>query len=127
MPVLVTGGLGHIGSWVCHELVKRGQSVIVTGRSHRRVSYLEGMEKQIKFVPADVVDQASIYRLFAEQKGAIEGVVHIAGLMGGPFFASNPRHHVHQHDGHRGYVGGLARLRSAAVCLYQLRRGVRGS
>ena len=95
MPVLVTGGLGHIGSWVCHELVKRGQSVIVTGRSHRRVSYLEGMEKQIKFVPADVVDQASIYRLFADQKGAIEGVVHIAGLMGGPFFASNPRHHIY--------------------------------
>jgi len=95
MPVLVTGGLGHIGSWVCHELIKRGEDVIVTGRNPRRVSYLQGMEPHIKFVPADVVDQASIYRLFADQKGAIEGVVHIAGLMGGPFFATNPRHHIY--------------------------------
>lgn len=95
MPVLVTGGLGHIGSWVCHELIKRGEDVIVTGRNPRRVSYLQGMEQHIKFVPADVVDQASIYRLFADQKGAIEGVVHIAGLMGGPFFATNPRHHIY--------------------------------
>jgi uncharacterized protein YbjT (DUF2867 family) len=48
MSVLVTGGLGHIGSWVCHELVKRGQRVVVTGRNRRRVSYLKGMEDQIR-------------------------------------------------------------------------------
>lgn len=95
MSVLVTGGLGHIGSWVCHELVKSGKKVIVTGRSKRRVSYLRGMEDQITFVPADVIDQASLYRLFHDQKGAIEEVVHIAGLMGGPFFATNPRHHIY--------------------------------
>jgi nucleoside-diphosphate-sugar epimerase len=95
MSVLVTGGLGHIGSWVCHELIRSGEQVIVTGRNQRPVSYLKGMEDRITFVAADVVDQASIYRLFAEQKGAIEGVVHIAGLMGGPFFATNPRHHIY--------------------------------
>jgi len=95
MSVLVTGGLGHIGSWVCHELIKKGQKVIVTGRSKRSVSYLKGMEDHIKFIPADVIDQASLYRLFVEQKGAIEGVVHIAGLMGGPLFATNPRHHIY--------------------------------
>ncbi len=95
MSVLVTGGLGHIGSWVCHELVKRGRKVIVTGRSGRRVSYLEGMEDSITFIRADVLDQASLYRMFVEQKGAIEQVVHIAGLMGGPLFATNPRHHIY--------------------------------
>ena len=95
MSVLVTGGLGHIGSWVCHELIRSGEQVIVTGRNQRSVSYLKGMEDRITFVAADVVDQASIYRLFAAQKGAIEGVVHIAGLMGGPFFATNPRHHIY--------------------------------
>jgi nucleoside-diphosphate-sugar epimerase len=95
MSVLVTGGLGHIGSWVCLELIKRGEKVIVTGRNRRRVSYLEGLGDHLKFVPADVVDQASLNRVFVEQKGAIEGVVHIAGLMGGPFFATNPRHHIY--------------------------------
>lgn len=95
MSVLITGGLGHIGSWVCHELVKSGQHVIVTGRNRRNLSYLKGMEDQIKFVAADVIDPPALYRLFVEQKGAIEGVVHIAGLMGGPLFATNPRHHIY--------------------------------
>ncbi|MEM5790005.1 MAG: NAD(P)-dependent oxidoreductase, partial [Syntrophobacteraceae bacterium] len=95
MAVLVTGGLGHIGSWVCHDLVKKGYKVIATGRSRRRLSYLEGMEDRLKFVPVDVLDLAGLYRLFVEEKGEIEGVVHIAGLMGGPLFATNPRHHIY--------------------------------
>ena len=95
MSILVTGGFGHIGSWVCHELVERGKKVIATGRSKKRISYLEGMEDRIKFVPAEIMDQASLYRLFVQEKGDIEGIVHIAGLMGGPFFAANPRHHVY--------------------------------
>jgi len=75
-------------------LVKSGRKVIATGRSSRRLSYLEGMEDSLKFVKADVLDPASFYRLFVEEKGAIDGVVHIAGLMGGPLFATNPRHHI---------------------------------
>ncbi len=94
MSILVTGGLGHIGSWVCHELAAKGTKVIATGRSKRRLSYLEGMEDNLRIVQADVFDQASMYRLFVEEKGNIEGVVHIAGLMGGPLFATNPRHHI---------------------------------
>jgi nucleoside-diphosphate-sugar epimerase len=95
MSVLVTGGLGHIGSWVCRELAEKGHNVIAACRSKRRLSYLEGMEDKIRFVPADVLDQAALYRLFIQEKGGIEGVVHIAGLMGGPYFATNPRHHIY--------------------------------
>jgi nucleoside-diphosphate-sugar epimerase len=94
MAILVTGGLGHIGSWVCHEMIARGNEVIVTGHNPRKLSYLEDFSDRIKFVSADVIDNASVVRLFKEHQGKIEGVIHIAGLMGGPYFATKPRHHV---------------------------------
>jgi nucleoside-diphosphate-sugar epimerase len=94
MYVLVTGGLGHIGSWVSYELVHRGKSVIATGRSWRRLNYLEALEDKIEFFAVDVLDYASLCRLFKQYEGQIEGIIHIAGLMGGPKFALNPQYHV---------------------------------
>jgi UDP-glucuronate 4-epimerase len=96
MYVLVTGGLGHIGSWVCHELVHRGKKVIVTGRSRGRMNlnYLQDLEDSIEFFPADMTDYASLFRLFRHYEGQVEGIIHIAGLMGGPLFAINPHYHV---------------------------------
>lgn len=94
MYVLVTGGLGHIGSWVCHELIHGGKSVIATGRSWRRLDYLLGLEDKIEFFAADVLDYASLCRLFRQYEGQIGGIIHIAGLMGGPQFATNPQYHV---------------------------------
>ena len=94
MPVLVTGGFGHIGSWVCRELLNRGHRIIVADRSKRDISCLQDPDGSITHVPVDVLDQASLYELFLHQKDAIEGVIHIAGLMGGPLFAKKPRHHI---------------------------------
>jgi nucleoside-diphosphate-sugar epimerase len=96
MYVLVTGGLGHIGSWVCHELVHRGKKVVATGRSPRRLNlnYLQDLGDKIEFFAADVLDYASIFRLFKQYDDQIEGIIHIAGLMGGPLFATNPHYHI---------------------------------
>ncbi len=94
MSVLVTGGFGHIGSWVCHDLLKRGHRVIVADRLRRDISYLQDPEDRITHIPVDVLDQASLYELFLQQKDTIEGVIHIAGLMGGPLFSKKPRHHI---------------------------------
>jgi UDP-glucose 4-epimerase len=94
MKVLVTGGLGHIGLSVCREMVQCGKKVIVTGRSRERLRYLDDIAAHVRFVPADVSDQAALYGLFVQEQGDLDGVVHIAGLMGGPFFATNPRRHI---------------------------------
>lgn len=96
MYVLVTGGLGHIGSWVCHELAHRGKKLIITGRSRSRMDldYLQGLGESVEFFPANMVDYASQFRLFREYEGQVEGIIHIAGLMGGPLFATNPHYHV---------------------------------
>lgn len=99
MAVLVTGGYGHIGSWVCHDLIKQGKKVIITGRSRHRLSYLEGLEDSITFVSADVLDYASTFRLFKTFEGQVEGIIHIAGLMGGPHFATNPHLNIRINTG----------------------------
>ena len=94
MAVLVTGGYGHIGSWVCHELASQGRQVIISGRSRHRVDYLESLDDRIQFFPADVLDYASTFRMFEQHRGQIEGIIHIAGLMGGPHFARNPHYNI---------------------------------
>jgi nucleoside-diphosphate-sugar epimerase len=95
MAVIITGGYGHIGSWVCHHLVKEGHKVIIVDRFKRDLSYLEGMDGSITHIPVDVLDQAGLYRLFMEHKDEIDGVVHVAGLIGGPIFAANPRQNIY--------------------------------
>lgn len=94
MSILVTGGLGHLGSWVCHELLKEGKRVIATGHSFRNLDYLSEYRDRIEFYPLEILDFAAICRLLKDNSEELEGVIHIAGLMGGPFFATNPHYHI---------------------------------
>lgn len=95
MSVIVTGGFGHIGSWVCQHLVKNGHRVIAVDQYKRDLSYLRGMEGDITHISADVLDQSAMNNLFMDQKDSIDGVVHVAGIIGGPIFAQNPRQNVY--------------------------------
>jgi nucleoside-diphosphate-sugar epimerase len=79
---------------VTHEIARKGATAIVTGRSRRQLSYLERFADQIEFVSADVLDYASVCRVFKEHEGRIDGIIHIAGLMGGPYFATKPQYHI---------------------------------
>ena len=115
MSVLVTGGFGHIGSWVCQHLVDRGHDVLALDRSRRDLSYLRGYEDKISHMPIDVLDQAGLYRTFLEHQDSIDGVVHVAGLIGGPIFARNPRQNIYLN------VMGTVNMLEAAR-LFKLRR-----
>ena len=95
MNIVVTGGFGHIGSWVCKYLVSQGHQVLAVDRFKRELSYLEAIDDKITHIPVDVLDQAGLYRLFLKHKGAIDGVIHIAGIIGGPIFAQNPRQNIY--------------------------------
>ena len=95
MNIMVTGGFGHIGSWVCDYLVKQGHKILAVDRYHRDLSYLEAAADNITHIPIDVLDQAGLYRTLLEYEGDIDGVIHIAGIIGGPIFAQNPRQNVY--------------------------------
>ena len=83
MTVLVTGGMGYIGSHTCVELLEQGMDVVVVdnlvnsnAEAGKRVEQITG--RPLKFYQMDVRDRAGLDRIFTEQK--IDCVIHFAGL-----------------------------------------------
>lgn len=82
MKILVTGGLGYIGSHTVVELVRVGhQVVIVDDLSNSRMSVLDALQeltgRQLSFFRVDMLDEAALKNVF-EQEGDIEGIIHFA-------------------------------------------------
>lgn len=83
MNVLLTGGLGYIGSHTCVELLNAGhQAVIADNLSNAYGSVLDNIEKitgkKPKFYEVDVQDHAAMEQVFSENE--IDAVIHFAGL-----------------------------------------------
>jgi len=83
MNVLLTGGLGFIGSHTVIELVKKGYDiVIVDNLSNSDVSVLDKLnsllQKSIKFYKKDLRNQEEIREIFLENN--FHAVIHFAGL-----------------------------------------------
>ncbi len=82
--VLVTGGLGYIGSHTCIALAEAGyRLVIVDNLSNSKLQVLERIRElapgaEIDFHQADLRDAAALERIFAAKP--VQGVIHFAGL-----------------------------------------------
>lgn len=83
MSILVTGGLGFIGSHTVVELMKNKYEVIVADNLiNASIEVLENIKKIIgikpKFYEIDVTDEQKTKKIFQDNK--IEAVIHFAGL-----------------------------------------------
>lgn len=83
MSILVTGGMGFIGSHTCVELSEAGYDVIIVDNLvNSKADVKEKIEKitgkSVKFYENDVADKAALNKIFDENN--IEGVIHFAGL-----------------------------------------------
>lgn len=83
MAILVTGGLGYIGSHACVELLKTNKEVVVIDNlSNSKRETKDKIEKisgkKIKFYEIDLLDIEGTRKVFAENQ--IESVIHFAGL-----------------------------------------------
>lgn len=83
MAVLVTGGMGYIGSHTSVELLNSGKDVIVIDNLYNskelvkdRIKSITG--KEIKLYKIDLTDKDSVETVFKENK--IESVIHFAAL-----------------------------------------------
>ena len=83
MSVLVTGGLGYIGSHTCVELMNAGQEIVVVDNlynckksSHDRIKALTG--KDFSFYECDIRNSEGLNEVF--EKENITSVIHFAGL-----------------------------------------------
>lgn len=82
MKVLVTGGLGYIGSHTAVELLEKGHDVVVIDNLYNakrnvkdRIEKITG--KKIAFYEEDCKDEAALERIFHEHD--IDAVIHFAG------------------------------------------------
>ncbi len=85
MHILVTGGVGYIGSHTCVELLDAGHRVTVVDNlvnskkeSLVRVQRLTG--KTLNFYEVDVRDEKELGDVFRSQGGTVDAVIHFAGL-----------------------------------------------
>ncbi|EGR7942297.1 UDP-glucose 4-epimerase GalE [Vibrio vulnificus] len=83
MNVLVTGGMGYIGSHTCVQMMAAGmEPIIVDNLCNAKVDVLSRIEaltgKQPTFYQGDIRDEAFLDSVFA--KHDIQAVIHFAGL-----------------------------------------------
>jgi len=80
--VLVTGGLGCIGSWVVRTLVKQGVAVtaydLADDRQRMRLIMTPDERARVSFARGDITDLKSLTSLV--QDGAITDIIHLAAL-----------------------------------------------
>ncbi len=83
MNILVTGGLGFIGSHTCVELINKNHRVVVADNlSNSSIETLEKINKITGVVPdfhqIDVTEEYSLEQIF--NKYNFDGVIHFAGF-----------------------------------------------
>lgn len=106
--ILVTGGLGYIGSHTVVELVRSGyEPAIVDNLSNSHLSVLDRLTNIIGrkpiFIKADVCSSSDLFRIF-EQHPDIEGVIHFAAYKAVGESVQYPLKYYHNN------VGGLVSL-----------------
>lgn len=83
MNILVTGGLGFIGSHTIVELLENNHKVVIVDNlANSKMEVLDKLDKIVgerpPFYEIDVTDREKLERVFKEQE--IDGVIHFAGL-----------------------------------------------
>lgn len=83
MQILVTGGLGYIGSHTCVELLAAGhQPIAFDNLSNTTVAVKERVERiagrPLPFIEGDIRDRAALDAAFAAHR--FDAVIHFAGL-----------------------------------------------
>jgi len=82
MKILVTGGLGYIGSHTVYEVIRNGhQVVIIDNLSNTSKDVLGALNqltgRELTFYEADILNMNHLTAIF-ENEGPIDGVIHFA-------------------------------------------------
>ncbi len=83
MKIIVTGGVGYIGSHTVIQLIDAGyEVVIVDNLSNSKIEALNRVEKitnkRIAFYKADLLNKEKLTEIFINEN--VDGVIHFAGL-----------------------------------------------
>ena len=83
MKILVTGGIGYIGSHTCVELLDSGYDIVVIDNlSNSKIEVVDKItkitSKKFKFYRGDCQDKEMLQKIFKEND--ISAVIHFAGF-----------------------------------------------
>lgn len=83
MNILLTGGIGYIGSHICIELLNNNHSVIIADNlCNSKIETIDKIKQIINkdfiFYQIDVTDEQLVESVFSSHQ--IDGVIHLAGL-----------------------------------------------
>ena len=95
MAILIFGGLGHVGSWVAHDLLERGEEVAIfdlgaTSLAGRGLDYLEPFEDRLRLENVDVLDTHTLFERMRAYEGRIDAVIFGVAVIAGPTFRDRP-------------------------------------
>ena len=93
MNILITGGLGYIGSHTCLSLVKKGHNIVaIDNLSNSSIVVLEKLNKlsktSIDFVQGSVLNLDILTKTLRDYE--IDSVIHFAGLKSVPLSIKSP-------------------------------------
>lgn len=72
MPFLITGGNGHIRSWIVYLLAKQNKKSIIYNRKEKEYpDYLESVRDKITFIQGDVLDFARLTDIVKKNRNSI--------------------------------------------------------
>lgn len=74
MSILVCGGAGYIGSHAVHQLIQKGEDVVIV--DNLQTGHMGAVYKDAKFCKGDIRDREFLDRVFTEND--IEAVIHFA-------------------------------------------------
>ena len=74
MAILVCGGAGYIGSHAVHQLIEKGEDVVIV--DNLQTGHRGALHAAAKFYEGDIRDAAVLDRIFTENE--IEAVIHFA-------------------------------------------------
>lgn len=95
MTTLIFGGLGHVGSWVVHDLLERGDDVVVfdanPGAIERpELAYLAQFGDRLRLESVDILDAHRLFELMRRYEREADAVVFGVAVIAGPHFKERP-------------------------------------
>lgn len=95
MAILVFGGMGHVGSWIAHDLLEAGEEVVIfdlgaRGLAGRGLDYLEPYADRLSFEDVDILDTHTLFERMRAWEGRIDAVIFGVAVIAGPTFRLRP-------------------------------------
>ena len=126
MATLITGGHGHIASWMAYLLAREGEDIILLDTNPAAPDYLSEVSTHLRFIRGDVMDLPFLTKVFQDHGGDIDGIIHTVGIMG-PNVPLNPHRNVSLNIGGMLNMLEIARLFEIEKVLYTSTGAVYGA